>query len=71
MTDFDTLESSVNSLRTQALIGYVRQEFDKEQMLYAKYDVINFAKSLGLPPSFIEELNKDYSFEVSQTQEKL
>lgn len=71
MTDFETIKSDVNQLRTAALVGYVRQEFDQEGMLYAKYDVINLARKMELPPSFIEDLMKDYSFAASQTQEKI
>lgn len=65
MTDFETINIDVNTLRTQALMGYVRQEFDKESMLYAKYDVIEFAKTLQLPTAFISELLRDYNFELS------
>jgi hypothetical protein len=61
MTDFETINSELNVLRVAALQGYVREEFDKEQMLYAKYDVINFAKQLHLGEEFINELLVEYN----------
>jgi hypothetical protein len=61
MTDFETINTELNTLRTEALQGYVREEFDKEVMLYAKYDVINFAKQLHLGFDFINELLEDYN----------
>jgi hypothetical protein len=61
MTDFETINSELNVLRVAALQGYVREEFDKEQMLYAKYDVINFAKQLHLGEEFINELLEEYN----------
>lgn len=61
MTDFETINSELNVLRVTALQGYVREEFDKEQMLYAKYDVINFAKQLHLGDEFINELLDEYN----------
>ena len=61
MTDFETINSELNVLRVAALQGYVREEFDKEQMLYAKYDVINFAKPLHLGEVFIKPLLEEYN----------
>jgi hypothetical protein len=61
MTDFETINSELNVLRVAALQGYVKEEFDKEQMLYAKYDVINFAKQLHLGEEFINELLEEYN----------
>jgi hypothetical protein len=61
MTDFETINTDLNRLRTEALQGYVQEEFEKEQMLYAKYDVINFAKQLALDESFINKLLDDYN----------
>jgi len=61
MTDFETINSELNVLRVAALQGYVREEFDKEQMLYAKYDVINFAKQLHLGEEFINQLLEEYN----------
>ena len=61
MTDFETINSELNVLRVAALQGYVKEEFDKETMLYAKYDVINFAKQLHLGDEFTEELLKEYN----------
>jgi hypothetical protein len=61
MTDFETINTELNTLRTEALRGYVRAEFDKESLLYAKYDVINFAKQLHLGEEFINKLLEDYN----------
>jgi hypothetical protein len=61
MTDFETINTELNILRVTALQGYVREEFDKEVMLYAKYDVINFAKQLHLGFDFINELLEEYN----------
>lgn len=61
MTDFEITNTELNTLRIEALRGYVREEFDKEQMLYAKYDVINFAKQLHLGFDFINELLEEYN----------
>ena len=61
MTDFEITNTELNTLRIEALRGYVREEFDKEVMLYAKYDVINFAKQLHLGFDFINELLEDYN----------
>jgi hypothetical protein len=61
MTDFETINTELNILRVTALQGYVREEFDKEVMLYAKYDVINFAKQLHLGFDFINHLLEDYN----------
>jgi hypothetical protein len=61
MTDFEITNTELNTLRTEALRGYVRAEFDKETMLYAKYDVINFAKQLHLGFDFINELLEEYN----------
>jgi hypothetical protein len=61
MTDFETINSELNVLRVAALQGYVREEFNKETMLYAKYDVINFAKQLRLGEEFINELLEEYN----------
>ena len=61
MTDFEITNTELNTLRTEALRGYVREEFDKETMLYAKYDVINFAKQLHLGFDFINELLEEYN----------
>lgn len=60
MTDFETINTELNTLRIEALRGYVRAEFDKESLLYAKYDVINFAKQLHLGDEFINKLCEDY-----------
>ena len=60
MTDFETINTELNTLRTEALRGYVKEEFDKEPMLYAKYDVINFAKQLNLGDEFINKLLDEY-----------
>lgn len=61
MTDFETINTELNTLRTEALRGYVKEEFDKEPMLYAKYDVINFAKQLHLGDEFINKLLDEYN----------
>lgn len=61
MTDFETINTELNTLRTEALRGYVKEEFDKEPMLYAKYDVINFAKQLHLGDEFINKLLEEYN----------
>jgi hypothetical protein len=61
MTDFEITNTELNTLRIEALRGYVNEEFNKEVMLYAKYDVINFAKQLHLGDDFIEELLKEYN----------
>ena len=61
MTDFETISSELNVLRVEALQGYVREEFNKETMLYAKYDVIDFAKQLHLGFDFINELLEEYN----------
>ncbi len=61
MTDFETISTDLNRLRVKTLQGYIQEEFDKEQMLYAKYDIINFAKQLALDKSFINKLMDDYN----------
>lgn len=61
MTDFEITNTELNTLRTEALRGYVKEEFDKEPMLYAKYDVINFAKQLQLGDEFINKLLDEYN----------
>lgn len=60
MSDFETINTELNTLRIEALRGYVEQEFDNEQMLYAKYDVIEFAKQLQLGDEFINKLLEEY-----------
>ena len=61
MTDFETINSELNVLRVAALQGYLKEEFNKEPMLYAKYDVIKFAKQLHLGFDFINELLEEYN----------
>jgi hypothetical protein len=61
MTDFETISSELNVLRVAALQGYLKEEFNKEPMLYAKYDVIKFAKQLHLGFDFIKELLEEYN----------
>jgi len=60
MSDFETINTELNTLRNEALRGYVKQEFNNEKMLYAKYDVINFAKQLELGDEFINKLLEEY-----------
>jgi len=71
MTDFETINSELNVFRVTVLQRYVRQEFDNETLLYAKYDFINFARQLHLSFDFIEKMLEDYNQQAQKKQNQI